>query len=160
MFSLIWAKSVLLKHQAKHTTNICRNILVHLHNHTMRLIQQEPAWALHAYLRFLNIDYHTENTFASKALGLQLPIIVDNVTTRTESLALSYLSSRYSTATTEMSADAVFSAYLKQALVIPFQQLRRNGRTDKKHLFRVLPIGLNVAFSVMDDIHEFFCGDR
>ena len=126
----------------------------------MRLIQQEPAWILHAYLRFLNVDYHTENTIGSKSLGLQLPIIVDKVTTRTESLALSYLSSRYSDSVTEMSADAVFSAYLKQALDIPLQQLRRDGKIDKKNLFRVLPMGLNVAFSLMDDVHEFFCGDR
>lgn len=126
----------------------------------VRLIQQEPAWALHAYLRFLNVDYHSENTFASKALGLQLPIIVDSATTKTESLALSYLSSRYSQTTAEMSADAVFSAYLKQALAVPFQQLRRNGRIDKKNQFRVVPIGLNVAYGIMDDIHEFFCGDR
>jgi len=89
-----------------------------------------------------------------------LPIIVDSATTKTESMALNYLSSRYSQTTAEMSADAVFSAYLRQALAIPFLQLRRIGRTDKKNLFRVLPIGLNVAYGVMDDIHEFFCGDR
>ena len=126
----------------------------------MRLIQQTPAWSMHAYIRILGLEYSTENTMAFKALGLQLPIVVDEVQTKTEMLAMNYLSKRYGNISTDMSMETVFAAYLRQSLMLPFQQLKRIHKSEEKELFRVLPIGLNFAVNFMSDVREFFCGDR
>ena len=126
----------------------------------MRLIQQTPAWALHAYLRFLGLDYTTENTVTFNALGLRLPIIVDTVHAKTEVLAMNYLSRRFGNVTTEMSSDAVFAAYLRQSLIVTYQQIKRINGDEHREMLRVLPLGLNVAVGVLQDVQEFFCGDR
>lgn len=127
---------------------------------TMRLIQQTPAWSLHAYIRILGVEYATENSVAFKALGLQLPIVVDKNIAKTEALALNYLAKRFGNVTTEMSTEAVFSAYLRQSLVVPFAQLKRLCKTEEEELFRSLPVGLNFAVNIMSDIRDFFAGDR
>jgi hypothetical protein len=126
----------------------------------MRLVQQTPAWSLHAYLRFLGIAYTTENTVAFKALGQQLPVLVDKVHSKTETLAMNYLCREYGNITSSMSTETVFSAYLKQSLVVPFQQLKRIGKIEEKELSRVLPFGLNIAVNAMSEVRDFFCGDR
>lgn len=126
----------------------------------MRLIQQSPAWSLHAYIRFLGIEYTTENTLAFKALGLQLPLLVDNVNAKTELLAMHYLSKCYGNVPSEISPEVLFSAYLRQSLVTPLQQLKQIYRLVNKDIYRVMPVGLNFAYSAMEDIRDFICGNR
>ena len=126
----------------------------------MRLIQQNPAWTLHAYLRFLELDYTTENCVGYNALGVQLPLIVDKVYTKSEDLALNYLTKTYGGDMFELSANTMFSAFLKQSLVIPLDQIKRINGTENKNMFRAMPLGLNVAFSVMHDVREFVGGNR
>lgn len=108
----------------------------------------------------MGIEYTTENTLAFKALGLQLPLLVDNVQTKTELLAMHHLSKKYGNVPSEISPEVLFAAYLRQALVAPLQQLKQINKSVNRDIYRVMPLGLNFAFSAMEDIKDFICGDR
>ena len=43
----------------------------------IKIIQREPAWELHAYIRYLNLSYSCDDSPTNTALGLSsLPILV------------------------------------------------------------------------------------
>ena len=43
----------------------------------LNLIQYKPSWYLHTVLRCYSVPYHCHNSVSTKALGYQLPILVD-----------------------------------------------------------------------------------
>lgn len=46
-------------------------------NYESKIIQHEPAWALHAYLRFIELPYSCDFSPSEVALGFStLPIVV------------------------------------------------------------------------------------
>jgi hypothetical protein len=127
----------------------------------MRLIQQFPAWTLHAYLRILGVAYRTENSVAAlKAMGLPLPVIVDCDGKHTELLALDHLTRRYSGSATEMTTEAVFSAYLRQSLVVPFTQLKKLSKYEEAVLLNTLPFGYDAAVNITFGLKALFDDGR
>eukprot|EP01031_Cornospumella_fuschlensis_P033631 gene33631-40682_t len=42
----------------------------------LRVIEHEPAWELHAYLRFIQLPYLVEYSPSPNALGAPLPAVV------------------------------------------------------------------------------------
>lgn len=141
-------------------TCYCSDVSVESAIRRMRLIQQSPAWTLHAYLRILGIAYTAENSVSAKALGVALPVVVDCNHARSELLALTHLEKQYSGSGAAMTAVTMLCAYLQQSLVLPFMQLKKVSKTEETDLFHALPSGLNLATSVMSYFRDYFDGGR
>ena len=60
----------------------------------VRLIQQEPNWALHALLRMKGVSYTVENCKLPHSLGVELPCIVDGSYVVNGADALLYVNER------------------------------------------------------------------
>jgi hypothetical protein len=58
----------------------------------LRLVQLQPAWALHLMLRFRGLSYHCENSRLPYSLGHALPLLVDGHYLWEEQDALGHLS--------------------------------------------------------------------
>jgi len=126
----------------------------------LRILEQTPAWTLHAYLRILGLNYNTERLLSFTALGQRLPLLVDGFEAKSEEVALRYLLLRYGNTSAEMSTEAVFSCYLKQSLVAPYAQIKRVVGAQKDDCRRSLPFGLNLAVCFLLDLQEFFASSR
>jgi hypothetical protein len=123
----------------------------------MRVVQQLPAWSLHAYMRFLGLEYSSENSVTYQALGLPLPVIVDAVNVKNDTLAMTYLSKVYGNVESEMSSDTVFAVYLKQSLVGALRQIEKHRGTATKNVFRTMPAGLQLpAYSFLNARNLFY----
>lgn len=57
----------------------------------LRLLQFQPAWTIHALLRFRKIQYTCENIGYMHALGRNLPVLIDGNYILTEKIALDYI---------------------------------------------------------------------
>ena len=55
-------------------------MITNTNNYGSKIIQHEPAWALHAYLRFIELPYSCEFSPSEASLGFpSLPIVVTKV---------------------------------------------------------------------------------
>jgi hypothetical protein len=93
-------------------------------------------------------------------MGLPLPVVVDGDGKHTELLALDYLTRRYSGSATEMTTEAVFSAYLRQSLVIPLTQLKKLSKYEEAVLLNTLPFGYDAIVNITFGLKAFFDDGR
>ncbi len=125
----------------------------------MRLIEQQPSWALHAYLRFSDIRYVTEFTPSFKALGRNLPIVVDGYTVQSEEEALISIADKTNNNVAGLSYDVVLSKYLKSSLSKVFSQLVQNNGDFREDVFNSSPAGINSIFGAMYHLRKAVNGD-
>jgi hypothetical protein len=101
----------------------------------VRLVEHEPAWDLHLYLRALDIPYIAEYSPAPIGLGRRLPVLVIG-----EDVCSGHQIYQHRTIKTKahnQTIDQFLSAYLENNLVAVFNQLLkvRNDHitTERKH---------------------------
>lgn len=129
----------------------------------MLVIQQLPAWSIHAYLRFLGINYLSENTLNYYALGEALPILIDGtiIKNNINDNALYYLNSLYSCQNNiEMSTDKVFSIYIQQSLIKTLTLLKDKNNLQRDLFKEKLPFGFNHWILLLINIQEYFNMNR
>lgn len=133
----------------------------------MRLIQQRPSWSLHIYMRFIGIDYISENSPSKSALGRMLPILIDDTTIKHEREALEMLqiiksnslNSNYSSRH-DILVDTIVSNYLRSTILATYSQLMRLYGQQKDNYKKFSPVGLGFIYSGILDLQNFFNFER
>lgn len=119
----------------------------------MRLIQQSPAWSLHAYLRFLNIEYATENALTDRALGFKLPLIVDGINIQSFQWAANYY-------ITEISADTLLAEFLERSLTQTHKKFKELAGTKIKEQWKALPLVVYLFSTIGEKAQRFLDTNR
>ena len=131
----------------------------------MRLLQQCPSWSVHAYLRFLGINYTTENIITMQALGYHIPVLVDInksiVIGNNEEEILYYLAATYSChQDVEMSTDKVFATYLKFSLQDKLKYIYKSTGKYIDMIKKVIPLGLNFYYISLHQMQDYINDHR
>lgn len=128
----------------------------------MRLIQQKPSWALHAFLRFNDLRYASEYTPSFSALGRNLPIIVTGKAVVSEEESMTYLSEQLCNDGTDhkLSLDGILAKFFKSSIVACFNQIVRYNGDYRDVVFKSSPVGLNVVFAGVLDIQNALNKDK
>ena len=133
----------------------------------MRLIQQRPAWSLHIYMRFIGMEYISENSPSKSALGRMLPIIVDDTSIKHEREALEMLQliknsslALSQTSRHDVLVDTIVSNYLRSTILATYSQLIRLYGKQKDNYKKFSPIGLGFIYSGILDMQNFFNFER
>lgn len=119
----------------------------------MRLIQQAPAWQVHALLRILDIEYTSEFAPSSSALGMPLPVLVHDLTVvSTESDIVRYLWALFaaivkqkSIETGSIDQEEIAAAFVQKRLIEPLGSYKLLRGVEQKLQFKTLPLGMNVV---------------
>ncbi len=124
----------------------------------MRLIQQKPAFSLHAFLRFSDLKYTSEYIPASTSLGRQLPLIVKETLVSSEDEI--FASTEDDKRSNAYSCDAVLSSALKKNVVDVLHQMARKNGDDKENIFKATPLGLSFVYCRHLDAQSAVNSDR
>ena len=126
----------------------------------LRLIEQEPAWEIHAYLRFSGLSYRVEYSSLPSALGRRLPVLVDEfgvyngdeifrcIQSHSKQLHLS----RDEKIVDELVANTIRTKFDQQLWSV----LNQITNLERDHLIISSPWGVNVYLAIMHDLQKFF----
>lgn len=97
---------------------------------SVRLIQNMPAWSLHALLRFLEIPYTCENVSSLRALDITLPAIVDGNHVLSEKIAKEHLLEKRSSILVQKE-EFIWSDYIENSIEPLLHQLKKVTGHDR-----------------------------
>ena len=125
-----------------------------------RVIEQEPAWEIHAYLRFCGLSYHVEYSTLPTALGRKLPILIDEtgvysadeIFTCIQAHSKQLHLSRDEKGVDELVANTLRRRFERQL----WDVLNRLTNIDREHILISSPLGVNLYLSMIYDLHKFF----
>jgi hypothetical protein len=124
----------------------------------IKVIQHRPSWSLHAYLRFNDIPYYTENSLVENSLNMRLPIIVSNNQIFNERNFIENIHDKIKNNWTasDLKVDFIYANHLNTTVVSTLNQFIRLNGDEQSRTVSSLPIGLNLFYKFKYDVQNFF----
>lgn len=123
----------------------------------IRLIEHQPAWEIHALLRFYNIPYLSEYSPAPIALGRHLPVLVTSTTLYSGNQILEcpiFDQARKALTSTEKDIESLVSSAILNSFYNIFNHLerKRNDHITLERQYGSLLIGY--FYSTLQELGE------
>jgi hypothetical protein len=139
------------------------------HNSRIRIIQFQPAWSLHALLRFHNLPYTCENSIQPISLGNQLPCLLDGKYLLPNDIALEHLqygriirndkSCIPQDKKINNTNDVIMGNYIENSIVKNFNHLKKSSGLDRKELLRSTSFLISWPLLIWKDLHNSIFGE-
>lgn len=128
----------------------------------LRLVENFPAWEIHALLRFCGVSYKVDYSPMPVALGRTLPIIIDNegVYQGKEIIECIQRHSRCKTQYHEDEIDELVSSVIRQRFDHLWTALMHSSGHEKEQAIRASPFGLNFYVGHRYDLQNWFSMQR
>lgn len=139
------------------------------HNSRIRIIQFQPAWSLHALLRFHNLPYTCENSIQPISLGNQLPCLLDGKYLLPNNIALEHLqygriirndkSFILQDIKKKNSNDVIMGNYIQNSIVKNFHYLKKSSGLERKELVKSTSFLIRWPLLIWKDLHNSLFGE-
>lgn len=132
------------------------------HQPTIRLLQLQPSWAIHALLRFKNLPYISEDVPTNTVLGKSVPVLSDGISIESGSNALLHIQQQYSDgwSRNELIADHILGHYLMNTIENTFQLLAKTTGYHEEVVSQCSSFGISWLINNSGRIKKAIYDDR